>query len=207
MIDFFFSIKPDQHFTFSDECFELYRKYFKIYWHKKYKNILPGKENFYRTYMMQSWKFAIFYHFILGKTGNVIDGECWVFGMKISLLFAESMKKFFDYKVKPQHIEKAKSDLDKYVLYLNANTEIKIRDFTRKFNIKKAEAILDADLEKGGVSATVQLQAAKLVIDKAIELTNECYKPDTASGEAPQDDDGEEETGAVLSFTVVDGKK
>ena len=73
--------------------------------------------------------------------------------------------------------------------------------------LAKAEAILDADLEKGGVSATVQLQAAKLVIDKAIELTNECYKPDTASGEAPQDDDGEEETGAVLSFTVVDGKK
>ena len=92
--------------------------------------------------MMQSWKFAIFYHFILGKTGNVIDEECLVFGMKISLLFAESMKKFFDYKVKPQHIEKAKSDLDKYVLYLNANTEIKIRDFTRKFNIKKAEALI-----------------------------------------------------------------
>ena len=73
--------------------------------------------------------------------------------------------------------------------------------------LAKAEAILDADLEKSGVSATVQLQAAKLVIDKAIELTNECYKPDTVSGEAPQDDDGEEETGAVLSFTVVDGKK
>ena len=73
--------------------------------------------------------------------------------------------------------------------------------------LAKAEAILDADLEKSGVSATVQLQAAKLVIDKAIELTNECYKPDTQTGEAPQDDDGEEETGAVLSFTVVDGKK
>jgi len=73
--------------------------------------------------------------------------------------------------------------------------------------LAKAEAILDADLEKGGVSATVQLQAAKLVIDKAIELTNECYKPDTASGEAPQDDDNEEEGAAILSFTVVDGKK
>ena len=86
--------------------------------------------------MMQSWKFATFYHFILGKTGNVIDGECLVFCMKISLLFAESMKKFFDYKVKPQHIEKAKSDLDKYINYLNTNTDIKMRDFTRKFNIK-----------------------------------------------------------------------
>ena len=50
-------------------------------------------------------------------------------------------------------------------------------------------------------------EAVKLIVDKAIELRNECYKPDTASGEAPQDDDGEEETGAVLSFTVVDGKK
>ena len=73
--------------------------------------------------------------------------------------------------------------------------------------ISKAEAILDADLENSKVSATVQLQAVKLIVDKAIELRNECYKPDTASGEAPQDDDGEEETGAVLSFTVVDGKK
>jgi len=73
--------------------------------------------------------------------------------------------------------------------------------------INKAEAILDADLEESKVSATVQLQAVKLIVDKAIELRNECYKPDTASGEAPQDDDEEEETGAVLSFTVVDGKK
>ena len=61
--------------------------------------------------------------------------------MKISLLFAESMKKFFDFKTKPQHVEKAKTDLDKYVNYLNANTEIKMRDFTRKFTVKKAEAL------------------------------------------------------------------
>jgi len=72
--------------------------------------------------------------------------------------------------------------------------------------INKAEAILDADLEESKVSATVQLQAVKLIVDKAIELRNECYKPDTPTGEAPQDDD-EEESAAILSFTVVDGKK
>jgi len=72
--------------------------------------------------------------------------------------------------------------------------------------INKAEAILDADLENSKVSATVQLQAVKLIVDKAIELRNECYKPDTPTGEAPQDDD-EEEGAAILSFTVVDGKK
>lgn len=73
--------------------------------------------------------------------------------------------------------------------------------------INKAEAILDADLENSKVSATVQLQAVKLIVDKAIELRNECYKPDTPTGEAPQDDDNEEEGAAILSFTVVDGKK
>jgi hypothetical protein len=141
MLNFFFSIKPDQHFTFSDECFELYRKYFKIYWHKKYKNILPGKENFYRTYMMQSWKFAIFYHFILGKEGNVVQAESLVYGMKVSLLFAESMKKFFDFKSTPIVIKNTKNKLDKCVSYLNENQDIKLRDFMRKFNLKKTDAI------------------------------------------------------------------
>lgn len=73
--------------------------------------------------------------------------------------------------------------------------------------LAKAEAILDADLEKSGVSATVQLQAAKLVIDKAIELTNECYKPDVLPEGSAGVEDDEEEGAAILSFTVVDGKK
>lgn len=36
--------------------------------------------------------------------------------------------------------------------------------------ISKAEAILDADLEESKVSATVQLQAVKLIVDKASTL-------------------------------------
>lgn len=32
------------------------------------------------------------------KEGTVIDGECLIYGMKILLLFANSMKKFFDFK-------------------------------------------------------------------------------------------------------------
>lgn len=73
--------------------------------------------------------------------------------------------------------------------------------------INKAEAILDADLEESKVSATVQLQAVKLIVDKAIELRNECYKPDVLPEGSTGVEDEEEETGAVLSFTVVDGKK
>lgn len=141
MLNFFFSIKSDQHFKFSEECFELYRKYFKIYWHKKYKNILPGKENFYRTYMMQSWKFAIFYHFILGKEGNIVQAESLVYGMKVSLLFAESMKKFFDFKSTPTVIKNTKNKIDKCFSYLNEHQDIKLRDFMRKFNFKKVDAL------------------------------------------------------------------
>ena len=143
--ELFNSIKPDQNFTFSDNCFKLYQKYFKIFWHRKYKNILPEKENFYRTYMMQSWKFAVFYHLILKREGTEIQGDCLVFGMKISLLFANSMKKFFDFKLNkkltPKKKEKIKVDFTKYIEYLNENTDITLRTFCRKFNLKKADSI------------------------------------------------------------------
>lgn len=142
--DLFFSIKEDINYTFSDNCFKLYQKYFKIFWERKYKNILTDKENFYRTYMMQSWKFAVFYHLILKRSGTEIQADCLIYGMKISLLFANSMKKFFDFKinkVSEKKKEKRKSDLTKYMNYLKNNEDIKLRDFCRKFNIKKAESI------------------------------------------------------------------
>lgn len=142
--DLFFSIKPDQNFTFSDNCFKLYGKYFKIFWHRKYKNILTDKENFYRTYMMQSWKFAVFYHLILKREGTEIQGDCLIYGMKISLLFANSMKKFFDFKIRKnvpdKKIEKIKNDLTKYIVFLENNPEATLRDFCRKYNIRKIDA-------------------------------------------------------------------
>ena len=143
--ELFNSIKPDQNFTFSDNCFKLYQKYFKIFWHRKYKNILPEKENFYRTYMIQSWKFAVFYHLILKREGTEIQGDCLIYGMKISLLFANSVKKFFDFKLNakltPKKKEKIKVDFTKYIEYLNENTDITLRTFCRKFNLKKADSI------------------------------------------------------------------
>jgi len=138
--DLFFSIKPDQNFTFSQDCFDLYRKYFKIFWQRKYKNILTDKENFYRTYMMQSWKYAVFYHLILKREGTEVQGDCLIYGMKISLLFANSMKKFFDFKNKnitDVKKESQKNKLLKYSKYLQENPKATIRDFSRKFTIKK----------------------------------------------------------------------
>ena len=73
--------------------------------------------------------------------------------------------------------------------------------------LKKAEAILDTDLTSDKVSATVQLQAAKLIIDKSIELRQEVYKKEVDQIEDASDDGEEEQKGAILSFSIVDSTK
>lgn len=98
--------------------------------------------------MMQSFKYAVFYHILLNKDGEVIDTDDLSYGIKISMLFMNSIKKFFDLKEQSisksnnKVIEKSKSDIDKYVEYLNTNQNLKMRDFTRKYNIRKNTAIV-----------------------------------------------------------------
>lgn len=73
--------------------------------------------------------------------------------------------------------------------------------------LKKAEQILDTDLTSDKVSATVQLQAAKLIIDKSIELRQEVYKKEADQLDDPKDnEDDDEPKGAILSFSIVDTK-
>jgi len=89
---------------------------------------------------MQSWKYAVFYHLILKREGTEVQGDCLIYGMKISLLFANSMKKFFDFKNKnitDVKKESQKNKLLKYSKYLQENPKATIRDFSRKFTIKK----------------------------------------------------------------------
>jgi len=157
--DLFDNIKPDQNFTFSADCFELYKKYFKLFWNRKYKNILIDKENFYRTYMMQSWKYAVFYHLILNKKGTEVQADCLIYGMKISLLFANSMKKFFDFKnqnISETKMKKTKDTLSKYAKYLTENKNATIRDFSRKFSIKKDDTLsILKSLECSGIAHSI----------------------------------------------------
>lgn len=143
MSDLFFNTIPENtNFTFSKDCEEAYITYYKIYWDKRYYRILPDKENFYRTYLMESWKYATFHHLITKKEGTEIQKESLAWGMRISLLFADSFKKFMDMKMRNKDIEKMKVKADKYYDYLIANSDITMRDFTRKFNMKKEQALL-----------------------------------------------------------------
>lgn len=150
IIDCFLNIESNKNKTyeFSKECYELYTKYFKLLWSKKYNKILNDKETFYRTAMMQSFKYAVFYHILLNKETDIIDTEDLSYGIKISMLFMNSIKKFFDLKEQSiaktnnKVIEKSKNDLNKYIEYLNDNADIKMRDFTRKYGIRKNTALV-----------------------------------------------------------------
>lgn len=55
--------------------------------------------------------------------------------------------------------------------------------------VNKASQILDADLTSTSVSATTQLQAAKLIIDKAIELNNDVYTKEKDQLDDPEEDE------------------
>lgn len=142
MEELFFSMDANTNFTFSKDCVEAYETYYKLYWDKRYYKILPDKENFYRTYMMESWKYAIFHHLIMHKSGTEVQKDSLAWGMRISLLFADSMKTFMDRKIKQKDVDRMKVKADKYYDYLIENPEITMRDFTRKFNMKKEQALL-----------------------------------------------------------------
>ena len=55
--------------------------------------------------------------------------------------------------------------------------------------LKKAEDILDEPLNSQIVSTNTQLSAAKLVIDKAIDLTNEVYGKEADQLDDPEEDE------------------
>lgn len=72
--------------------------------------------------------------------------------------------------------------------------------------LKKAEDILDEPLNSQTVSTNTQLSAAKLVIDKAIDLTNEVYGKEKDQEDDPADDEQPKEpatTQARFSTKVV----
>lgn len=72
---------------------------------------------------------------------------------------------------------------------------------TRKA-IAKASAILEVSLENEKVSPTVQLSAAKLVIDLQVKLREEVYKKESKEMADIPDIEDDEQRGAVLSFVV-----
>jgi hypothetical protein len=73
--------------------------------------------------------------------------------------------------------------------------------------MEKASKILKADISDKTVSASVQLQAVKLIVDNHLKLTEEVYKREKDQNDSDQDDDREESQAAVLSFVIPENRK
>lgn len=70
-----------------------------------------------------------------------------MYGLKVSLLFADSVKKFFDAKnnspSQSAKVQKVKADIEKYISYLTEEPQATYRLFQRKFSLKsKYDALI-----------------------------------------------------------------
>jgi len=152
---FFSRVKTNIIYTYSPECREIYDHFFIVY-KEKFDEILGEETNgtFFRTYFMLAWKYAAIFHMLLEEKGTEIQPKCFDYGIKVSLMFLTSIKRFLDYKidlksgakeVRNSYLKnravKELSNLDKYRDFLLDNPEITLRDFNRKYNMKKADSL------------------------------------------------------------------
>lgn len=153
--DFFSKINTNVVYTYSKECREIYDHFYLVY-KEKFDHILGLETNgtFFRTYFMLSWKYAAIYHILTNEKGKEIQAKSFDYGIKVSLMFLSSIKRFLDYKVDlksgahqarkeylNKRAEKEINNLDKYKDYLLDNPEVTLRDFNRKYNMKKADSL------------------------------------------------------------------
>lgn len=138
----------EQNYMFSTKCLTLYEKMFKIFWKKQYCKWMNGSENIYRTYMMETWKYAVFHHILHKKDGKIIDEKSMEWGLKVVMYLLNSFQCFIKYRANKGRSETTMAveynKLERFINYIKENenkTGFGIRAFCRKFNIKKNDAI------------------------------------------------------------------
>lgn len=138
----------DKTFTFSHECKVLYEKMFDVFWHKQYSKFMDSEKTTYRTYMMESWKFAVFHHLIHKKEGYVIDALSLQWGLKVVMFLLNSLQSFISYKAtmgrSQNNLQNQKDKLEKMIEWIKKNESIKgfgLRSFQRRFTLNKEEAL------------------------------------------------------------------
>lgn len=133
------------NYTFSNACYKIYCVMYKRFWQQQYVKWMTGQENFYRTYMMEAWKYAVFHHIIHLKQGTEIQEDSMQWALKVVMLLLNSFERFIEYRArKPERIIIQKAKMDKYIDWIRANEDKKgfgVRAFCRKFNISKDDAI------------------------------------------------------------------
>lgn len=139
-------------YAFNPVCETVYNAAFKAIWNREFRGKPLEEEihSYYRTYMMESWKYAIFHHVINIKKGASISADSMEFGVKVVIFLLRSVYKFLLLKREktyyhPQqktNIEEAK--IVKMLSFINENEGKKsfgMSAFYRKFHIKRDQTI------------------------------------------------------------------
>lgn len=132
----------EKQYSFSQECIDLYEQCFKTFWERQYKTFMTGSENVYRTYMMESWKYAVFHHVINKTEGLVISDKSLQYGLKVSMFLLNSLQSFIKYRAGHKSIQVQQSKIDKLLDFIMANDHKKgfgTRAVQRKFTLTKVE--------------------------------------------------------------------
>ena len=138
----------DKTYKFTRSCKVLYEKMFKLFWFKQYEKWMSNSQNIYRTYMMEAWKYAVFHHLIHKKDGHIVDETSMEWGLKVVMYLLNSFQMFISYRAQKGQCDVSlaveSNKLSKMLNFIKENENKKgfgMRAFSRKFNIKKDEAL------------------------------------------------------------------
>lgn len=104
----------DKIYSYSAACTSLYKATFKMFWERQYKRFMSDHEVYFRTYMMESWKYAVFYHIIHKKPGFVVDEYSLQWGLKVSMFLLNSLQQFISKKANRAEVPFVKEKIDKF---------------------------------------------------------------------------------------------
>lgn len=144
--EFFTQDIKDTCYVFDKQCEEIYVKCFDLFWWKTYRSWMEEKsdESYYRTYMMEAWKYAIIHHVLKMRTGQIIQPDSMQWALRVVSLLLNSLKEFIKYralnaekspisKVSKPVLANQLRKIYEYVIENENKAEFGLRNTTRKF--------------------------------------------------------------------------
>lgn len=137
----------ENSYTFEDGSSAVYDECFSWFWTRQYSKFMSHDETKYRTYMMESWKYAVFNHILHKRSGTVISCEDLQYGLKVSMYLLNSLQHFVKFRAKLEEakLPVKKDRIEHIIEFIRANENTKdfgSRAVQRKFTLKKDELIL-----------------------------------------------------------------
>lgn len=161
----------DKNYTFSPACERLYKSTFKTFWERQYQRFLSEHEVYYRTYMMEAWRYAVFHHVLHKKPGSIVDEYSLQWGLKVSMFLLNSLQHYIDRKSNRAEVPAVKEKIEKFMDFIRENEHkdhFGMRAVCRKFTMSKAEVF--------SMLATIKIHNPKFKTALFEELKKSGYK-------------------------------